>query len=330
MTGIEWTQETWNPIIGCSIVSSGCTNCYAMKMAVRLEAMGIEHYKGTTKQSKGGAVWTGKIALAPDHVLLKPLRWRNPKTIFVNSMGDLFHEDIPDEWIDKVFAVMALCPHHTFQILTKRSARMREYLDARLDAGEGHLWRWLTQCEINARLGFHTSIEHYAIYHTHAPVFPLRNVWLGVSCEDQKRADERIPDLLATPASVRFISAEPLLGEIRLHRLLHCRGCPGCYSLDCGNHGLHWVIVGGESGPSARPMHPDWARSLRDQCVAASVPFFFKQWGEWADADDYASEVQEHYDVQGLTSEKSIRVGKRKAGRILDGRKHDDMPQVHI
>ncbi len=127
-TGIAWTDETLNPVVGCSVTSPGCTNCYAMRMAARLEAMGVEHYRGLTKPSKAGAVWTGKVALAPDSVLLKPLRWKRPRKIFVNSMGDLFHPDVPDAWIDQVFAVAALTPRHTYQILTKQAARMRAYL----------------------------------------------------------------------------------------------------------------------------------------------------------------------------------------------------------
>lgn len=149
MTKIEWTEKTWNPIVGCSIVSPGCTNCYAMKMAARLEAMAgdglddngyavrgtgpLDHYRGTTKRSKAGAVWTGKVALAPDHIITAPLRRRKPTMYFVNSMGDLFHEDVPDEWIDRVFAVMTMCPQHTFQVLTKRSARMLDYVSRGAD-----------------------------------------------------------------------------------------------------------------------------------------------------------------------------------------------------
>jgi len=297
---IEWTEATWNPIVGCSIVSPGCTHCYAMRMAARIEAMAragrlddegdvvrgakrLAHYDGLTKTVKKKAVWTGKVALAPEHILLKPLRRRKPTMWFVNSMSDLFHEDLPDEWIDRVFAVMALCPQHTFQVLTKRSKRMRDYLTT--VAHEPH------------RNTVRRFAGAFSTLRTPLPKdfnVPLPNVWLGVSAERQQEADERIPDLLATPAAVRFVSAEPLLGALDLTPWL--------------TGVLDWVIVGGESGPGARPMHPDWVRSIRDQCVSAGVAFFFKQWG---------APLNGHGDPSQVGA----------AGRLLDDREWNEMPR---
>lgn len=238
-TNIEWADRSWNPVVGCSIVSPGCTNCYAMAMAHRINQMTLSsHYEGMTKRVNGRAVWTGTVALAPDHILTAPLRWKKPCRIFVNSMGDLFHESVPDEWIARIFNVMEQCHHHIFQVLTKRSSRMHRILTG---PKRHDLW--------NARMWHKRSV----------PV--LTNVHLGVSCEDQERADERIPDLLATPAAVRFVSAEPLLGPINFR------------------HRLDWIICGGESGPGARPMHVEWARSIRERCKVAGVPFFMKQLG---------------------------------------------------
>lgn len=263
MSKIEWTRnddgtegKTWNPLAGCSIVSPGCTNCYAMRMAARIERMQpASHYKGLTKQVNGNPVWTGKIARAPDHIFTAPLKWRKPTRVFVNSMSDLFHEDVPDEWIDQIFAIMAQCPQHVFQILTKRPARMRAW------------------CIKNAAV-------------------PYPQIWLGVSVEDQARADERIPLLLETPAAVRFISAEPLLGPVYLTRLRfdsdpewRLCGLTGDkwdqlmrwhYQKGATAH-LDWVIVGGESGPGKRPVDLGWMRSIRDKCEAAHVPLFVKQ-----------------------------------------------------
>jgi protein gp37 len=310
-SSIEWTQATWNPIVGCSIVSPGCTNCYAMKMAARIEGMNAEarecshrkptapHYDGTTRKVNGNAVWTGKLARAPNSTWLAPLQRRRPTTYFVNSMGDLFHEDCPDEWILDALTVVAIAHQHTFQVLTKRADRMREFM-SRPDLLEDIYANWYSW-DSGAR-----EVQSW----------PLHNLWLGASAEDQRRFDDRQYDLRETPAKVRFFSFEPLLSEIDTRGEL------------CGGD-FHWAIVGGESGPGARPMQPDWARSLRDQCAAAGVPFFFKQWGEWADADDYPSEMQEHLELINRADGNSVRVGKKRAGRLLDGALHDAMPQVH-
>lgn len=346
---IEWTDATWNPIVGCSIVSPGCTNCYAMRDAWRKHHIPLLHrYRGLTKKVNGKPVWTGRITLAPEDVLLQPLHWKKPRMIFVNSMGDLFHESIPDEWIDKVFAVMALCPQHTFQVLTKRAERMRAYF-----------------CEVRDRTRWHKindairALAKERELNSYEWSWPLDNVWLGISAERQQEADERIPHLIETPAAIRFISAEPLLGPIDLTEWLR-DGCPtqeqidgplGGHYVSHGTPRFDWLIAGGESGHGARPMHPDWARSLRDQCKAAGVPFFFKQWGEWLPGHHYTDELKEFdseleqsrfacmdwnddeaFETEGLAGWDDLgdhamwRVGKKRAGRLLDGVEHSEFP----
>lgn len=290
---IEWTEQTWNPIVGCSLESPGCTNCYAMKLAGRLALMGTAaHYRGTTQKTKAGFVWSGTINVAPDSILLAPMKRRKPTTYFVNSMSDLFHPDVPDDVIDRVFAVMALCPQHTFQVLTKRAARMRAYMsDPKLPI------RLAMQCFDMNRIGqIKFSVMFAALGDRERDEDPefvpmsLANVWLGVSVEDQTRADERIPDLLATPAAVRFLSCEPLLGPVDLtwiefpneHGKLELWdalsvGDDPTDDWNCSTACIDWVIVGGESGPGARPMASEWAQSIVDQCRAASVPVFVTQ-----------------------------------------------------
>jgi protein gp37 len=288
MSKIEWCDETWDPIVGCSLVSPACTNCYAMVMAARIERMtSASHYAGTTQVLNGKAVWTGVLKQAPESVLLKPLHWKKPRRIFVNSMSDLFHESVPDEWIDRVFAVMALSPQHTFQVLTKRPKRMREYFEA---ANARVAQQVYDMAQVNQPL------EHLGL--TFAPrespclsieKWPLPNVWLGVTAEDQPRADERIPDLLATPAAVRGVSCEPLLGPIDLRMWMGEAICGSthvalgesferCDLTGAPCEGLDWVITGGESGPGARDNDFELnARALLSQCRAAGVPFFGKQ-----------------------------------------------------
>jgi protein gp37 len=222
---IQWTDRTWNPVRGCSRVSAGCERCYAERLAYRFNGP-AQPYEGLTRMTRYGPVWTGKLRLVPE-VLQEPLRWRKPCRVFVNSMSDLFHEAVPQEFIDRVFSVMAEARLHIFQILTKRPGRMLE------------------------------------IARRHAP---LSNVWLGVSVENQAMADERIPLLLDTPAAVRFLSVEPLLGPVNIFRR------NGCVPIG-------WVIVGGESGPGARPCDVEWIRDLVCQCRGADVPAFVKQLG---------------------------------------------------
>ncbi|MFN3261678.1 MAG: DUF5131 family protein [Pikeienuella sp.] len=336
-TSIEWTDATWNPVRGCSRVSEGCRNCYAEVMAARFSGPG-DWGEGLAEivgpPGKRDHRWTGKVKLA-EHLLDQPLRWRRPRRIFVNSTSDLFHEAIPDDWIDRVFAVMALAPQHTFQVLTKRPERMRDYL-TRHDVG----LRWADATDKLPGAGVRVIWPETVVRWTKEG---LPNVWLGVSVEDQAAADSRIPPLLATPAAKRFISAEPLLGPINLGAI------EGEWdALDDGADEsvapepiLDWVIAGGESGPGARPMHPDWPRSLRDQCAAAGVPFFFKQWGEWA-PQGMSSErwiVRADGSHESSTTPNGVgrhamrdggcfvyRVGKKAAGATLDGREHREFP----
>lgn len=283
-SSIEWTDRTWNPVRGCSVVSPGCHRCYAMKQAHRFSGLG-RAYEGLTKLTSAGPQWTGVIRTV-DAELLEPLSWRKPQRVFVNSMSDLFHDDVPDAFIDRVFAVMAARSIHTFQILTKRADRMRAYMSDPL--------RHLTVIEAWSR-----TLPRRANRTTIAN-WPLPNVWLGVSVEDQKHADERIPQLLQTPAAVRFISAEPLLGRVDLadlsvdaytkfDALTGHKEWPSVVSWsDNSDSGprLDWVIVGGESGAGARPFDVEWARSVVQQCRAADVPVFVKQLGSFPVVDN--------------------------------------------
>ena len=238
---IEWTEQTWNPTVGCAKISPGCKNCYAETMARRLKAIGVHGYENGFR-----------LTLMPER-LSEPLERRKPTVYFVNSMSDLFHEKVPFEYIRRVFDVMARAPQHTFQVLTKRAERMAEFC--------------------------------------HGVVLPS-NVWLGVSVENRKYGLPRIPVLRGINASIRFLSIEPLLEDL------------GSFDL----YGIHWVIVGGESGRKARPMRPEWVESIKRQCVAAHVAFFFKQWGTW-----------------GADGEKR---SKTANGRKFRGRTWDAMPPL--
>lgn len=223
-TSIEWTDVTWNPVAGCTIATAGCTNCYAMRMAARLEAMGTQKYIGLTRKSGDRYVWTGRV-FQDRSALEAPFKWRKPRTVFVNSMSDLFHEDVDVTFISEVWAVMGATPRHTYQVLTKRPERMRELLSR-----------------------------------TEFPVLP--NVWIGTSVEDTKVLD-RIDHLRRTPASIRFISFEPLIGSVAEANL----------------EDIDWAIVGGESGPRARPMPAVWVEEIERLCRIYGTAFFFKQWG---------------------------------------------------
>lgn len=329
-THIEWTDATWNPVRGCTKVSAGCDNCYAMTMAGRFSGPG-QPYDGLTRKVNGRHQWNGDIMLVPEK-LDQPLRWTKPRRIFVNSMSDLFHPGVPDDFIDQVFAVMALARHHVFQVLTKRPERMREYLR---QLSEQQLWKLRLREASGQSLRYGPTSRY--------PDWPLPNVWLGTSVDDQATADERIPHLLDTPAAVRWISAEPLLGPVNLREVWARMPSGGQSLTDSLRDGLDWVVVGGESGPGARPMHPDWARSLRDQCAEAGAPFLFKQWGDWAGsvltmhchaAEGGASGLK--HTVEGVRhpfvvyadGQVSARVGKKVAGRELDGRTHDEYPEA--
>jgi len=268
-SAIEWTDATWNPVRGCSRVSEGCRHCYAERVAARFSGPGMP-YEGLATMRNGEPRWTGEVRLVEKH-LDDPLRWRTPRRIFVNSMSDLFHERLTDEQIDRVFMVMALAQRHTFQILTKRPGRMRDYMRGAV----GRVWaRGRQLMESPAGPPGYWSWDggpHELKCDDH---WPLPNVWIGVSCEHQAAADERIPLLLQTPAAVRFVSAEPLLGPIQFGGGGELYGCG-----TGGGKKLDWIIVGGESGPGARPMRAEWVRSIRDGCQWAGVAFFFKQWG---------------------------------------------------
>ncbi|MGC9207416.1 DUF5131 family protein [Acidithiobacillus sp.] len=267
-TGIAWTNATWNPVTGCSKVSQGCKHCYAEREWARLSAnpKAINYY---------GRAFTG-VACHEDR-LDQPLRWKKPRMIFVNSMSDLFHESVPDVFIDKVFAVMALAEQHTFQILTKRPERMFKYLTTpgRMDIiGNEAMPAVRSDC--------------FGILE-----WPLPNVWLGVSAEDQESADERLFYLMNTPAAIRWLSAEPLLGPIDFEDVPVGMNGPLRPYGETNATKLDWIVVGGESGPEARPMHPDWVEAIQEQCTQAHVPFFFKQWGEWFPVNQMTPEFME-------------------------------------
>ena len=251
---ISWTEATWNPVIGCTRASEGCKNCYAVRHVRRMGANPIVAIRraneGLVVNRDGVLDWSGELRLLPER-LEQPLHWRKPRLVFVNSLSDLFHEDVPMEFIAQVFTTMEKAHWNRFQVLTKRSARL---------------------LELSARLTWPS------------------NVWAGVTVESAKHMS-RIDNLRATGAKVKFLSLEPLLGPM-----------PGLNLA-----GIDWVIVGGESGPKARQMRAEWVRDVRDQCVAAGVPFYFKQWGEYG--------------------EDGVRVGKKAAGRLLDGRTWEEMPR---
>jgi len=318
-TGIEWTDATWTPVrarhkvtgkIGwfCEHVSPGCINCYAEGINLRLGS-GVRFRRQDRDQVE--------IFLDEKMVLL-PLRWKKPRRIFVCSMTDLFADFVTDEMIGQVFALMARCPQHTFQVLTKRAQRMREFVE-----------RSNPYDRTTALAQLHAGDWNEAA----AQLWPLPNVWLGVSAEDQVRADERIPPLLQTQAAKRFLSAEPLLGRLDLRCIAPTdSGYINALSSSTGPN-LDWVIAGGESGREARPMHPDWARALRDQCQAAGVPFFFKQWGEWAptpssNKSSREMKVKERGACPAVLSPAGdvVRVGKTAAGAMLDGVEHREFP----
>ena len=272
-TKIEWTDSTWNPVTGCTPISEGCDHCYAKRMANRLAGR-----YGYPKDDPF------RVTFHPDR-LDRPLRWKNPRRIFVGSMTDLFHPDVTLEWLGKILCITERCPQHTFMFLTKRPELVEYYL------------------------------------------FPGRhNCWLGVTAENQARADERIPILLQIPAAVRFVSLEPLLGQIDLRRAFGSEGARQTYIEQ-----FDWVIAGGETSHGARPMHPNWVRSLRDQCQATGVPFFFKSWGDWVAPSQYSfpvggpclESVKRHVFADGI---EVYRVGKKAAGRLLDGKEHNEFP----
>jgi len=330
-TSIEWTDASWNPIramhstpdgpkLGwhCTHMSEGCRNCYAESFNRRL-GTGFDYKPGHLMRPGPfpGDAPRGDVSLFLDEKMLElPLGWRRPRKIFVCSMTDLFADFVEDAWLDAMFAVMAASPQHIFQVLTKRPERLRDYAHSAMGCGE----HWLAHCE-----------------RSHAPMWPLENVWLGVSVEDQAAAETRIPLLLETPGAIRWLSLEPLLGPVDITPWLWgapspCAECPRDADCSCGFEtrkslgypSIGWAVVGGESGPGARPMHPDWVVSLHNQCEAAAVPFLFKQWGAFLP------------DQIGPEDSRSIRhppghvifkkVGKKAAGRKLFGVEHNGYP----
>ena len=305
-TNIEWTEATWNPVAGCAKVSEGCRNCYAETMSNRLAGMARADIRTEGDRNPGKKLhhlavinletgkWNGTVRLIPE-ALTEPLTWKKGRRVFVCSMSDLFHKDVPFEYIDRVFAVMALCPQHTFQVLSKRPERMAEYLASRC-AGQG----WM--------LDFPAG--HAKEGKGFVPAWPLPNVWVGTSVEDQAAADDRIPHLVATGVGVpvRFLSIEPLIGPVDLtrvrwdlaHKWKHKehRNALDTRTSDLAKkagidklNGIDWVIVGGESGHGARPCDVAWVRSVVEQCKAWGVPCFVKQLGAVATcANDQVSD----------------------------------------
>lgn len=328
---IDWTDETWNPIVGCCKVSEGCRNCYAEKMAARL-AGGLASgsvqadYQGVMS---GNGHWSGETVLRRE-VLERPLKRKKPTTYFVNSMGDLFHESAPFEWVAAVFGVMAATPQHTYQVLTKRPEWMVAFFEWIQTNWEGDHDSALFCNTMDLVYGplYNPGDGPQWIYDIEGAAWPLPNVWLGVTAENQEMADKRIPHLIkmAELGWPTFASIEPMLGHVILPGMV--KGCREC------DHPLDWVICGGESGPGARPMHPDWVRSLRDQCQEADLPFFFKQWGAWMPSPDCEMRADIWICPDGSygdpdrkshpchTAALMDRVGKKKAGCLLDGREH--------
>lgn len=347
-TKIEWCDTTWNPVTGCQKVSDGCKNCYAERVFNRMEA-----------NPKTPAYHGRKFTDVQCHEdkLNEPLHWKKPRRVFVNSMSDLFHKDVSDGWILRIFDIMRRCQQHTFKILTKRPERMKQWFERFSDlegepiepqlvrgpeetrkahpSGRGQMFaeylETLGACPPDGcawpTFDWMGGMQRWP----QEPTWIWPNVWLGVSVEDQATADTRIPILLQTPAAVRFVSYEPALGPIDLSDV------DGCDVMSPNNdpfwegvgrpYHLDWVIAGGESGPNARPSHPDWFRSVRDQCQEAGVPFFFKQWGEYMPQERISwmgAEPIESCKAEILMA--VCRVGKQCAGRLLDGREWNEFP----
>lgn len=330
-TKIEWVTnpngtmgETWNPVTGCTPISEGCKNCYALRMSKRLA--GRFGYP---------AAEPFNVTLHPER-LEEPLRWKKPRRIFVCSMSDIFHPGVPDEYIAKVWETMNNAIQHTFIVLTKRPQRMKEFL---------------------RRLGWYThdrETKPAEAVLDGGGKYTLKNVWIGVTAENQRAADERIPVLLEIPAVLRFVSLEPMLDLVDLTRIggdvfgwgridalngiryIRANATEsGCEweTEPCGK--LDWVIIGGETGPGARPMHPDWVRYIRDQCRDCGKPFFFKSWGDWGPQPTRDVPVigcsdsgRFHYGPNPSMGLAMYRVGKKAAGRVLDGRVWNEMPEA--
>ncbi|MFI5296499.1 MAG: DUF5131 family protein [Polyangiales bacterium] len=285
-TKISWCDRTWNPTRGCSRVSPGCVHCYAELIALRFSRDDLAFHGFARRDARGKAQWTGKVELMRD-ALTEPLSWRKPARIFANSMSDLFHEELNNDKIAAVFGVMAAAPQHTFQVLTKRAKRMADWhawlkhAAATVNGGRGMSMAAYCLCQAQLHTGDAPKLAR-DVDRIFALKWPLRNVWLGVSVEDQQRADERIPELLRTPAAIRFLSCEPMIESVDLGDALdeegYESGGPEGW-VTTREHGIDWVIIGGESGPGARAFDIHWARSLVAQCRKAGVAPFVKQLG---------------------------------------------------
>lgn len=318
MSEIEWCNKTINPIVGCSKASPACDNCYAERMAKRLQAMGTRGYEGVVNE-KGN--WVGKLNFIESE-LEKPARWKKPKRIFVGSMTDLFHENVKSEWIDRIVGMAKDNPIHTFIFLTKRAERMNKYFT---DGSE------------------------------YLELLDVRNIWIGVTAENQKQARRRIPILLDTPASKRFVSIEPILEHIDLNNLsvgdesyshVKIYSSLACIKSTFTNFttdndswheeivGLDWVIVGGESGHNARIANPKWVLNLKQQCEDSNVPFFFKQWGEFIEESQMTNKPsQMKGKTYSLMSDGELtfwRCGKKLAGKLIDGREYIELPKMEV
>ena len=408
--GIVWCDETWNPTRGCSRVSEGCRNCYAETVARRFSGPGLP-YEGLVNEH---GRWNGKIHEVLGEKLAAPIRWKRPRRIFVDSMSDLFHENVDGLVIERVFGIMAVASQHTFQVLTKRPERAVRFfqgwhVDDGVAAMGAHYARIAGRKHFvwDGRGGDPGAYGHWGNDEKAKqlrerrpwPGWPLPNVHIGVSVEDQETADERIPLLLQIPAAIRFLSVEPMLGPVDLTRIANWVHPPeyrttvdvlrfGTWDgavngvgfinhsdmYDLFGRPLQWVIGGGESGPDARPVHPEWARSLRDQCVSAGTKFLWKQWGEWAPFSQVPEDLVEstyrsrmkagegedqgaldelygrdctveqlclradgnhlsmsdpnafRSDVPGWPAMQAFRLGKKRSGRMLDGRTWDEFP----
>jgi len=323
-----YKPETWNPIIGCTEKSEGCKNCFAKRMAHRLMHMPHTSYyqfvladngEDDPEKFKNIPEWNGQTHLVKSK-LTEPMKWKSPRMVFTVDMGDLFHESVPFEWIDAVFTVMSDLDQHIYILLTKRPERILELFCWKI-LRSGYNWR------------------------------PKYNIWFGVTAENQEQANIRIPILLNIPAAKRFVSIEPMLGSVDLTKLqLDFAGGHYKDALGGRRYGkttietfkcLDWVICGGESGSKARPMHPDWVRSVRDQCESAKVPFFFKQWGEWMPITRplTSSEINvlpKHYASTSRFLQitdpyaEYYKAGKHKSGDKLDGKQHHEWPKINL
>lgn len=350
-TAISWAEATWNVLTGCTVLSPGCKRCYAMKLAgARLK----NHWsrQGLTVDSKAGPVWTGEVRYNPEW-LDQPLRWSRPRMIFVAAHSDIGHPAVRDEWRDAIFAVMALRPDHVYLVLTKRPDVLGAYLAS--ESTRGRVWAHASRLAGKFR---RTRDQLFAIGQRISN-WPLQNVWVGTSAEDQPHLDERLPHLLRLPAALRWLSIEPMLGPVdltmvptwtdprsddenTLNALTGREYHAGAGVLGDRGPRIEWVVAGGESQNSDRPTHPDWVRSLRDQCQAAAVPFHFKQWGDWIDADNGLknphgrswtfNEAARIADEGGWAYEHNsdgttmIKAGARRTGRTLDGHIWDEFP----